>query len=324
MSKVFEVREYLKRIYGLYSKYIDKGFQFIFGLAVFMILNNEIGFVEMAARPFVAVVLAVVCTFLPMSAVAVTAGLLMVVHMMGISVGIAMMVAGILIVMTAFYLRFSPKTSLVILLVPIAFILKIPYAVPIICGLVGTPAYIVPILCGTLIYYMMNYIAAGITVMKGADGMMGQITVFMQKVFQDRGMWIVAGAFTLCILLVYTIRKQSFDHAWETAIVSGAVINIIVIVVGDIVFNVTTSYFPMVAGSIVSVLLALIVQLFVFSVDYSRSEYLQFEDDEYCYYVKAVPKISVPMSRKTVKKINVRQNGETGEIEIVREETGEK
>ena len=146
----------------------------------------------------------------------------------------------------------------------------------------------------------------------------------MEKVFQDRGMWIVAAAFTLCILLVYTVRKQAFDHAWETAIVSGAIINIIVIVVGDIAFDVTTSYFPMVAGSIVSVLLALIIQLFVFSVDYSRSEYLQFEDDEYCYYVKAVPKISVPVSRKTVKKINVRQDDETGEVEIVRDETGEK
>lgn len=324
MSKVFEFREYLKRVYGLYSKYIDKGFQFVFGLAVFMILNDEIGFVELAARPLVALVLAVVCTFLPMSAIAVAAGLMMVVQMMGVSIGIAMVVAAILVVMTAFYLRFSPKTSLVILLVPIAFILKIPYAVPIVCGLVGSPAYIVPILCGTLIYYMMNYIAAGITVVKGADGMLGQVTVFMEKVFQDRGMWIVAAAFTLCILLVYTVRKQAFDHAWETAIVSGAIINIIVIVVGDIAFDVTTSYFPMVTGSIVSVLLALIIQLFVFSVDYSRSEYLQFEDDEYCYYVKAVPKISVPVSRKTVKKINVRQDDETGEVEIVRDEKGEK
>ena len=151
MSKVFEFREYLKRVYGLYSKYIDKGFQFVFGLAVFMILNDEIGFVELAARPLVALVLAVVCTFLPMSAIAVAAGLMMVVQMMGVSIGIAMVVAAILVVMTAFYLRFSPKTSLVILLVPIAFILKIPYAVPIVCGLVGSPAYIEPILCGTMV-----------------------------------------------------------------------------------------------------------------------------------------------------------------------------
>lgn len=324
MSKVFEVREYLKRIYGSYSKYIDKGFQFLFGFIVFMVLNSEIGFVKMAARPLVALVLAVICTFLPVWAVAVAAGIMMVIHMTGVSIGIALAVAAILLIMTAFYLRFSPRTSLVILLVPIAFVLKLPYAVPIICGLIGSPAYIVPVVCGILIYYMMNYIAAGIAVVKGADGMLGQITLFVQKVFQDRSMWIMVAAFTICILLVYTVRRQSFDHAWETAIVSGAVINIVVIVLGDISFDVATSYFPMVAGSLISVLLALIFQLFVFAVDYSRSEYLQFEDDEYCYYVKAVPKISVPVSKKTVKRINVRQDDETGEIQIIREDSGEK
>ena len=32
-------------------------------------------------------------------------------------------------------------------------------------------------------------------------------------------------------------------------------------------------------------------------------EYVQFEDDEYYYYVKAIPKNSVTKSKKTVKKI---------------------
>ena len=31
----------------------------------------------------------------------------------------------------------------------------------------------------------------------------------------------------------------------------------------------------------------LVLELFLFSVDYARSERLQFEDDEYYYYVKA-------------------------------------
>ena len=33
-----------------------------------------------------------------------------------------------------------------------------------------------------------------------------------------------------------------------------------------------------------------------------RTERVQFEDDEYYYYVKAVPKISVTQSKKQVKK----------------------
>ena len=48
----------------------------------------------------------------------------------------------------------------------------------------------------------------------------------------------------------------------------------------------------------------MVLQFFVFNVDYSRTEKVQFEDDEYYYYVKAVPKIVVARPEKKVKQIN--------------------
>lgn len=38
-----------------------------------------------------------------------------------------------------------------------------------------------------------------------------------------------------------------------------------------------------------------VLKFFCFNLDYSRTERVQFEDDEYYYYVKAVPKILFPM-----------------------------
>ncbi|MBR3338655.1 MAG: hypothetical protein IKG19_01280 [Lachnospiraceae bacterium] len=43
-------------------------------------------------------------------------------------------------------------------------------------------------------------------------------------------------------------------------------------------------------GAMFTVVIALIVQFFFLSVDYSRTETMEFEDDDYYYYVKAVPK----------------------------------
>ena len=62
-----------------------------------------------------------------------------------------------------------------------------------------------------------------------------------------------------------------------------------------------------VLGTLVGLLIALIVEFFVLSVDYTRTEYTQFEDDEYYYYVKAVPKMSIAIADKKVKKINSRK-----------------
>ena len=54
----------------------------------------------------------------------------------------------------------------------------------------------------------------------------------------------------------------------------------------------------------VSGLLAGVYRFFVFHVDYSRTEYTQFEDDEYFYYVKAVPKVTVTAPAPQVRKIS--------------------
>ena len=67
--------------------------------------------------------------------------------------------------------------------------------------------------------------------------------------------------------------------------------------------------FPVSAGSmifgiVVSVVIALIYQFFVFAVDYTRTEYLQYEDDDYYYYVKAVPKSYVAQKEKSIKTIS--------------------
>ena len=63
----------------------------------------------------------------------------------------------------------------------------------------------------------------------------------------------------------------------------------------------------MIAGMLVSVILALIYTFFVFAVDYTRTEFLQYEDDDYYYYVKAVPKITVTAPDVKVQKINSRR-----------------
>ena len=91
------------------------------------------------------------------------------------------------------------------------------------------------------------------------------------------------------------------------AIGSGAVLNVVLFLTGGLIMQVRISLLGLVIGTAVSVLIALLVEFFVFSVDYSRTEYAQFEDDEYYYYVKAVPKMSIAIPDKKVKKINTRR-----------------
>lgn len=114
------------------------------------------------------------------------------------------------------------------------------------------------------------------------------------------------------------MRKLSIDNAWKIAIVSGTLVYVIVVVIGRVTMHVDVPYVAVIIGTIVSILLALVLEFFAFAVDYSRTKDLQFEDDEYFYYVKAVPKVTVTAPEKTVKRINERQ--ETSRMDELKQE----
>ena len=101
--------------------------------------------------------------------------------------------------------------------------------------------------------------------------------LFAQQLFNNKEMWTAIIAFVICLLVVYSVRKLSVDNAWKIAIVSGALVYVIVVVIGRVTMHVDVPYVAVIIGTIVSILLALVLEFFAFAVDYSRTENLQFE-----------------------------------------------
>lgn len=318
MDTIYVYREKIQELYARHSRIINKAGQFILALAAFALINHNVGFMDALASPVAALGLAIICTFLPLGFTVLAATVLILAHMFAVSLGILIVTALVFLVLYIFYLRLTPKMALLILLTPLAFFLKIPYVIPVACGLVLSPVSVIAMTCGTIVFYLLEYVRENVSSLEGSADLMTQIPGCLKQVFQNKEMWIVIAAFIICCFVVYTLRRQAMDHAWKIAIVAGAVANIIVIAVGDIAFGVHTSYGPMIAGSIAAVVIGLVLELFFFTVDYARSENLQYEDDEYYYYVKAVPKISVAAPEKTVKRINERQETEIIDAEEVR------
>lgn len=320
MDGVFVVKGKLQEIYAQHSIVIDKGVQFIVALLAFYQINNNVGFMKAAASPVVTLALSVICTFFPVIITVIAATALVLVHIYALSMAVFIVTAVVFLIMYIFYLRLTPKMAFIVLLMPIAFAFQIPFVVPLSYALVSTPVSMVAVVCGTIVHFMMEYVkkaAPGLSG-KGLSGIMTQSSDYLKKVFQNKEMWIIIFAFLIAFLIAYTIRRQSMNHAWKAAAVAGAIINVVVNIIGDIVLGVHTSYASLAAGSIVAVIMALVLELMFFAVDYTKSENLQYEDDEYYYYVKAVPKLSVAKSEKMVKRINGRRETEIMDTEAVR------
>ena len=130
-----------------------------------------------------------------------------------------------------------------------------------------------------------------------------------QHLIDNKDLLLTIVVFAVVLIITHVIYRLSVEYSWYAAIIVGGLFEIILFLIGNVVLNASISIGEILLGSICAVIIAVVVQFFKTVVDYSRVENTQFEDEEYYYYVKAVPKIVMTKQQKNVKKINtVSQN----------------
>lgn len=309
MTSLLEIKQYLKIFYSKYDVYLIPAMKFVLALFVFLIINGQIGFMEKVANPAVSLLLALLCSLLPVNLIAVFGGLLVCAHAFALSLETFAVAAGIFLIMYAVYFRVAPGHGYVLVLTPVAFFLRIPYVMPLALGLVGGPICAVPVACGTICYYLMYYMKNNEKLLSSSESeqMSARLMYLVENVLNNKNMLLTILVFAVTLTIVYVVRRMSVDYSWYIAICAGAVINVVLFLIGGLVMKASVSICSVVLGTLVGMLVALAVEFFVLSVDYTRTEYTQFEDDEYYYYVKAVPKMSIMPADKKVKRINSRR-----------------
>lgn len=306
MTGLLVAKQILLTLYSKYEVYITPFLKFILALVSLLLINSRIGYMDSIDKMTVVLIVALMCSFMPMNFIIVMAAVFIMLHLYAFNLECTIVVGVGFLLMFLLYLRFSPKDTLVILLLPICFLLKIPYAVPLAMGLVGTPVSAVSIACGVIVYHMLHFVTQNVSAIAAMaeEEQTVKFKFVVDGLLNNRDMVITIVAFAVTVILVYLIRRMSIDYAWTIAMAAGAVVNITVLLVGDLMFDTNVALVEVLLGNIAALLIAAALQFFVFNVDYSRTEKVQFEDDEYYYYVKAVPKIVVARPEKKVKQIN--------------------
>lgn len=307
MTNLLVLREQLKRFYGKYEVYITPVLRFLLAFMSFSMINHAIGYMSALNSIAIVLILALLCSFLPLNFTVILAAAVSLAHLYAFSLECAVVALAVFLLMFVLYFRFSPNDTVVVLLTPLFFVLKIPYAVPIAMGLIGTPVSAVSVACGVIVYYVIGYMNESASVLNtfDAEGVVEKFRYIIDGVLGNKTMLVVVAAFTITIVVVYFIRRLSVDYAWTIAIITGALVNILFLLFGDLLFNTNVSILGLIIGSVIAALLVKVLEFMVFNVDYSRTEMVQFEDDEYYYYVKAVPKNTVATPEKRVKTIRV-------------------
>lgn len=309
MTSLLEFREKLKLIYSKNEVFILPVVKFLLAFLALNLVNGQLGYMDRLDNIALVLIVSLLCSFLPNGCIILFAALFSLLHLYALSLEVAVVGFCLYLVMFLLFFRFGPKDSIVVLLTPVLFVWRIPYVIPIAMGLLGTPAAAVSVGCGVAVYYFLDNVAAIAPIIGAMDA--GEASAKLRMVIDgllvNKAMLVMIVAFAATVIVVYLIRRMSIDYSWTIAMIAGAIFNLVILLIGDLLYDTNISVGGAVLGSVLAILVAKVLEFFRFCVDYSRTEKVQFEDDEYYYYVKAVPKMTVTAQTKTVKRINTQR-----------------
>lgn len=307
MTNLLEIKDRLIRFYSKYETYLFPVVKFIVAIVLFTVINMNIGFMEKISRFPIALILALVCAILPVNATIWLAAFVVLADMYALSMEVAVTTLVLFAALFFLYFRFAPKDGFAAVLTPVCFKLNIPYVMPIGCSLLKDAYSVVAIICGTVIYYFLDGIHQNSGTLKNvvADGGTAATTskfdISVGQLLSNKEMYLVIAIFTITAIVVYLVRRLEVEHAWTLAIISGVLIEVVGLFAGYLVLNVSGKTLGLLIGNILSLLISFGIQFLFMNLDYARTERVQFEDDDYYYYVKAVPKKMVAVKEVTVK-----------------------
>ncbi|MBQ9232811.1 MAG: hypothetical protein IJ167_02080 [Lachnospiraceae bacterium] len=312
MSGLIQVRDAIRNFLRRFDEVISPIFYFIAAWFMFWSINNLYGYSELFERGIVTFLLSVICALVSAPMAVLIGCVVIIFNCFFVAKEIGIIAVLVFIIIYCMYMRMFPDCAWILFFVPIMYIFKMTYAIPLIVAIFAGASGIVPAAIGIFLYKfaigVSDINSMLLTAVKKED--VDIYSYLIDNVLKDKDMLLTAIVFAIVILLTFFIYRLPFDYSWYVAIGAGGIINVLTFMVVGVMMDMEIPFGSLVFGSFVGILVTVVVQICKRLVDYSRKEVVQFEDDDYYYYVKAVPKYGVAEKKKTVKKITGQDNSQ--------------
>lgn len=302
---LYVLRENLILFYKRQEFLIQSIVRFVVSLSALLWLRTHLGSHIAAGSALnsglLNVILALVCSMLPPGFSAGIIGLVLLWDLYKLSLVAAAVCLALVLVCMLVYFRFSPRDTMIFLLMPLAYAVNLHYLVPVLAGLLFGPGSAVPVVFGIVfIKYVLlvegnlpSLAVSASEVISSGERLITNFRSLIDGMVNDKSMIILAAALAVTAIIVCFIRRLAIQYAWIIAITVGCILEFGILLFGDMHYGTGLDLPHVFLGIVFSFMLAQIVRFFAFNVDYLRIENVQFEDEDYYYYVKAVPKVMV-------------------------------
>ncbi|MGI6071700.1 MAG: hypothetical protein ACOX75_01615 [Lachnospiraceae bacterium] len=311
MKTLLTLRNHINSFYSKYSLFVGYGVRVIVAFFVLLAVKNGAGYNSLLSQVWFIIAFAIVSAFMRTRLLVLALAAYTVIQVMSLSMGVGVVLLCIILVIYMLYFRLDEKHGMAVLLVALLHIIKIPLAAPLMLPIVSPVGSVIAIICGNILYYAIHYLAVNSAVITGmADaGEVTKATMFLNGIASYKEFFYVTLIMIMVSLVVYFAKRIPVNRANDLAIIYGTGLYIILMILINMMLGTIT--FPrlrnILIGGIVSFIVAFVMENIILPLDFARTELLEFQDDEYYYYVKAVPKAMLEKENVSVTRISSRK-----------------
>lgn len=291
MKQLLAIRKGIKNFFTGYDLFIFPCLKFLLAFFVFVLINRNFMYMEILSNIFILVILSLLCAILPVNAIVVIGSVMIVLHCFAADLIIGIGAFCLILILLVLLLRFAAKDSLAVILTPFAFLLHVPATIPIGVGILREAVSVIAGICGVVVYCFLDNLPHLAKLADSEDITRIELAQEMiQELLGHEELILSVIVFSAVILIVNLLRKNLTRYTYLISVAVGAVLYFILRYVGSRFLEIDVDIRQMLIGTILSFVICIVIAFFVYCADYNRTKLLQFEDDEYYYYVKAVPK----------------------------------
>ncbi len=286
------LRDQLKNMYAEYDRFILPVVKFALAMLTFLCINREIGYLEPLNNALLILVLCAICAILPWNAIPVIGVGMIILNCFGVGMETGACAAALYLILLIFYFRFVPGDGLALTLTAASCSFGLPGLVPVSLGLMRGPVSAFTAVCSMISWFFIKTVQDVAVPMKASPdySTLDVVNGILEGMVNNKELLAYVITFAAVVLFVSLIRSSGFSWSWEIAIAAGAAIQILLLFLLGSILAIEVDMASMLLGTLIAAAVSVLLMYFVYDVDYRGAERYQFEDDEYVYYVKAIPK----------------------------------
>lgn len=301
MNTLIKFRDSVRKYVLAREVWMMRIWNMVTSFVALLIINSNFGYLKVINHWYIALAIALVCGFLPFRGAAIVISLVLFINLYTLSMDVALVAAGLYVAGLLFCAYFHGKNTYNMVTVPVCFGLHAPFVIPMGAGLLRNLNELSSVICGGVMAYYLHVVKENVSAILDETSNVSAISLIKEEVFTSSMFYFFMVALSAMFVIVYLLRTTNMRMSWLIADACGVIVEFFIMLSGYLLIGNKAEIPSLIWGNILVFFVGFFLNYFVLDLDYSRIEKVQFEDDDYYYYVTAVPKIRIVEEEKEVK-----------------------